>query len=696
MVWRRSLTSWRGIGFLLGAVAVSVSLSGCSGNRAIDRQAAAALPKLQIVSVPGNAPAFRGDRVEWYVEVVDKKLNLGTMTCQWSFGDGVAAPLQRVTGPMLMEDGRLLLDHAYAEPGEFTLTFSAVAPWGETFSAESKALIHHPYEPWLVSAAAGALSHADVPVTETYSTLKGLAGSRFASAVHLGEALHQYLQIVAYEGNGNSLAVPPQRRLYLADRVIWSSEWLKLNVGDESLSQADVRLALTNCIAELSRPFVDAALAFDEVLRLDPKASITDALRQCEERLASERNTYSPGVQTASTSGLTGMYTCGEVPCPVELQPGESIQRAVDQASDGAVICLRDGIWRENLVITKSVTLRGCGENRGTVTIAGQADGPILTVEGDTSTHVSIENLTIGYGMDPDPSLGYSLRKNWFEGYGVIAGGSASVALGGVALLHNSVGLVARDSARVTVGRMSSASLNCIGILALDSASVLVSNATVLLNRWHGYWSPRNPLLAAPGEALHFEDVFVQLSGMTTGVAWGCGLVVCESASAIVVDSSFPDNTNGITFADSGEGLVLDTNVTRSEYTGITLHDSSQASVVGCRIWLCGGTGVGVGNSGMNTGGSADLTLRGCSMSENGSGVWIYSGASVSGESNEITTNSNYDLYPAQPSAVWPDGFLRSDSTLTGFLGFSGSRCQGDRGFDCSGSVSGTVVVPRW
>ncbi|MBI1744721.1 hypothetical protein HYR54_16880 [Candidatus Acetothermia bacterium] len=56
--------------------------------------------------------------------------------------------------------------------------------------------------------------------------------------------------------------------------------------------------------------------------------------------------------------------------CSIVLQPGESVQEAIDEASDGAIICLGDvgegGFlplapqrWSENLKIDKRLTLRG-------------------------------------------------------------------------------------------------------------------------------------------------------------------------------------------------------------------------------------------------------------------------------------------------------------------------------------------------
>jgi len=47
--------------------------------------------------------------------------------------------------------------------------------------------------------------------------------------------------------------------------------------------------------------------------------------------------------------------------CTVNVQPGESIQAAIDRVPEGAVLCLPTGVWEANIKITKSVTLRRVG-----------------------------------------------------------------------------------------------------------------------------------------------------------------------------------------------------------------------------------------------------------------------------------------------------------------------------------------------
>jgi len=53
--------------------------------------------------------------------------------------------------------------------------------------------------------------------------------------------------------------------------------------------------------------------------------------------------------------------------CATMLSPDQSIQAAIDDARRGDVICLEAGTWTENVEITRSLTLRGVGDERSTI-----------------------------------------------------------------------------------------------------------------------------------------------------------------------------------------------------------------------------------------------------------------------------------------------------------------------------------------
>jgi len=107
---------------------------------------------------------------------------------------------------------------------------------------------------------------------------------------------------------------------------------------------------------------------------------------------------------------LSLMWTCGlhneaiaqeRVRCAVMVNPGESIQAAIDRAEEGMVICLAEGVWEENIKIERSLTLRGTGRER--TVIKGVQEGlPVvwITDSGDAQTvSVGIEELMITGGV---------------------------------------------------------------------------------------------------------------------------------------------------------------------------------------------------------------------------------------------------------------------------------------------------------
>jgi hypothetical protein len=145
------------------------------------------------------------------------------------------------------------------------------------------------------------------------------------------------------------------------------------------------------------------------------------------------------------------------------VQPGESIQAAIDDALPGDTITVAPGEFRENLTITKDdITLRGSGTGRhGTVlrpslspstspcTDAPEVSG--ICVLGSTDgagppvSDVTIEDLTVdgfsGTGIDALNAEDYTVahvRAHNNRGYGI-----AGFVLSGVRFLHS----VATDNA---------------------------------------------------------------------------------------------------------------------------------------------------------------------------------------------------------------------------------------------------------
>jgi parallel beta-helix repeat protein len=80
--------------------------------------------------------------------------------------------------------------------------------------------------------------------------------------------------------------------------------------------------------------------------------------------------------------------------CTVTVQPGQSIQAAIAGAQEGAVICLGEGSWQENLKIEKALTLRGQGAQK-TVIDGIQGGYPVVWVVGVQPIEVKLEGLEV-------------------------------------------------------------------------------------------------------------------------------------------------------------------------------------------------------------------------------------------------------------------------------------------------------------
>ncbi len=93
-----------------------------------------------------------------------------------------------------------------------------------------------------------------------------------------------------------------------------------------------------------------------------------------------------------SVTGGSESFVQGQ-DCTVTVQPGQSIQRAIDAAKEGAVICLVAGTWEENIEIGKGLTLRGAGREQ--TKIKGEEERkPVISIVSDSEITARIEGLT--------------------------------------------------------------------------------------------------------------------------------------------------------------------------------------------------------------------------------------------------------------------------------------------------------------
>lgn len=81
----------------------------------------------------------------------------------------------------------------------------------------------------------------------------------------------------------------------------------------------------------------------------------------------------------------------------LNLQPGDSIQKAIEQAKEGDVICLQPGEWEEKVVISKSLTLVAATiKPEPDVIIRSTEDSkPVILIQSEEPIEVKIIGLKI-------------------------------------------------------------------------------------------------------------------------------------------------------------------------------------------------------------------------------------------------------------------------------------------------------------
>ncbi len=132
----------------------------------------------------------------------------------------------------------------------------------------------------------------------------------------------------------------------------------------------------------------------------------------------------------------------------IELGPGQSIQTAIQQASEGAVIRLLPGTYRGNLQVAKGIHLIGDLDHPGDVILEGRTAGPVIMVSGsDAAGEASFQGLTLrgASGYLPDGILdvaAYEVRCVGLviedcAGNGITAAGPGAVSIEDCAIHDN-------------------------------------------------------------------------------------------------------------------------------------------------------------------------------------------------------------------------------------------------------------------
>ena len=181
--------------------------------------------------------------------------------------------------------------------------------------------------------------------------------------------------------------------------------------------------------------------------------------------------------------------------CPNQCGGYSNVQAAINEASPGDTVALEPGVYRESIVLNKSITLVGSGDD---TILLGSGPNPVLAV---TSDDVEIRDLRVSYCL-----------------FGVQAAEVRGLTVSGCSFVNCSVGVLIDSCTEVEVE-------SCNITYSMHAAVTVTESANVTVTKC----------------------VF---KGGDEGVS------ITRSGSNNVLESNFEDCSQGVIFDDSNQNLI--------------------------------------------------------------------------------------------------------------------------------------------
>jgi hypothetical protein len=263
----------------------------------------------------------------------------------------------------------------------------------------------------------------------------------------------------------------------------------------------------------------------------------------------------------ASATTREGQISLAQADCTIMIQPGQSLQKAIDSAPEGAVICLSVGTFEESsITIYKSLTLQGTGSEK-TILKAKDKDKPVIKVGG--TSEIRIEDLAATGAVDSaglfihEKSKVTLIRLNLSNNlYGLIAVGLVKVSLKECEISNNGIGILVDRSAQVDLTNCLLFAHRSTGLMIGEFAVLTMANSSIFDNSFDG---------VSIGS---FSSVYIENSRVYSNRGFAGVTVGGVSPSLSIVNSQIYSNeTTGLLTRGSAVVEVRNSSVTQNGIT---------------------------------------------------------------------------------------------------------------------------------
>ncbi len=229
--------------------------------------------------------------------------------------------------------------------------------------------------------------------------------------------------------------------------------------------------------------------------------------------------------------------------CTVTVQPSGSIQKAINEAPAGAVICLEQGTWHESVFIYKELTIVGVGPEKTII------DGSVWVYQ--PAAQVTLQ--------------GVQISDLWIIGPGSLSLVSSSIAARGFGLV-----IYGQVTVNIVNSQIAGASLGGIAVLS-EGVQLSLINSRVVRN-----WVGISIGLAQQKSHLSLVDSIISDNG------WR-GLIIGGSTQAEIMRSTIENNgTNkqtctvsicpGIEVIDQSKTTIVESKILNNADWGLAAH----------------------------------------------------------------------------------------------------------------------------